>query len=188
MLIVADSSSIVNILAMDGLVYLHNMYDKVILPKGVYRELCIEYYRDVRIDYLDNDELCSVVECTDMEYLNSITDPHIHDGEKEALVLCKELNINNLLIDDKKAIRYIPKGINLNLVSSYLLIINNCLERKINVNEFIIEFNKLLNISPVNIMSMRTIKFILEDINNENYEEMLMLLKNVINQTYNNGR
>ena len=187
MLIVADSSAIINILEIDGIDYLHNIYDKIVLPRKVYRELVTTYYRETRLQYLNDNNIFQVIECTDIEYLNSITDSHIHNGEKEALTLCKELNINELLIDDKRAIRHITNN-NLKIVTSYNIVIENSMKNYIDLTKFKEVFTKLLDVNPLKETNMLIVNNLLELTNSQNINRNLEILKNVINQTYNNGR
>ena len=92
-----------------------------------------------------------------------------------------------MLIDDKRAIRHITNN-NLKIVTSYNIVIENSMKNYIDLTKFKEVFTKLLDVNPLKGTNMLIVNNLLELTNSQNINRNLEILKNVINQTYNNGR
>ena len=99
MVAVADSSSLIALSICDRLNLLDMFFDKVIVPEAVYDELTLgdkpesERLKDYLSDKVSKKDI--------NKYL--INDTHLGKGELEAIALCKAVNADFLIIDDKLA-------------------------------------------------------------------------------------
>ena len=69
MLIVADSSSIINLLNFNALELVYKHYEKIIIPNKVYEELTTKYYYDERVKILNNNKNIEIKKVNDMNSL-----------------------------------------------------------------------------------------------------------------------
>lgn len=92
-MIVSDSTTLIILFDLQQTELLSNLFDKVILPEAVYRELTAK----TPVDLPDFMEIKLVTETTELETLTRLLDR----GESEAILLALELNLP-LVIDEKK--------------------------------------------------------------------------------------
>jgi len=99
MLIVSDASPLISLALLDKLEILTDLFDQVIIPEEVYRELTQKEkpYYDKFILYL-NGKVKKVKDQTSVNILKN----EIDAGEAEAIVLALEEGIKDILIDDSK--------------------------------------------------------------------------------------
>lgn len=98
MLLIADTSPIISLLVIDQLQLLDQLFEEYYLPKAVWDEL---NSHNELLDYSDQLSLLSLR----VKEIHSIyvPMPGIDVGETEAIILCKEMQADILLVDDKKA-------------------------------------------------------------------------------------
>lgn len=98
MLLIADTSPLISLLVIDQLQLLDQLFEEYYLPKAVWDEL---NSHNELLDYSDQLSLLSLR----VKEIHSIyvPMPGIDVGETEAIILCKEMQADILLVDDKKA-------------------------------------------------------------------------------------
>lgn len=98
MLLIADTSPLISLLVIDQLNLLDQLFEEYYLPKAVWDEL---NSHNELTDYADQLSLLSLR----VKEINTVyvPMPGIDVGETEAIILCKELQADVLLVDDKKA-------------------------------------------------------------------------------------
>jgi len=96
MIVVSDTSAITNLLKIDLLLILNQVYGRITIPKKVYVELCeIEEQKQI-IDSLEWIEIRSTSDFKLVEKLALDLDA----GESEAIALAIELKADFLIIDE----------------------------------------------------------------------------------------
>ena len=102
MKIIADSTPLIHLAKIGKINYLKDIFDKIIIAKEIYQEVIEKgeelHKGEVEIIKRLIDENFIIVK----ETKAGIEMPNLDLGEKCALSLCKELKINNLLIDEKE--------------------------------------------------------------------------------------
>lgn len=101
MIVISDTSAVSNLAAINQLVLLKQLYDTVIIPDAVYKELVSSpaLTSGEEIDEYDWIQVCSVSDRAVVEeYLEKLD-----IGESEAIALALEKNADLLLLDEKDA-------------------------------------------------------------------------------------
>jgi len=111
MVVISDTTAITNLIRIDLLFILPELYGKIIIPKAVYDEL--SKYGDQK-EIIDNSSWIETVQITNSQFLNNLSSK-IDRGEAEAIVLAIELAPNYLIIDELKG-RKIAKAYNINII------------------------------------------------------------------------
>lgn len=96
---VSDSTSLIHLAKIGKINLLEKLFDRIIIENGVYTEIVErgEKHSEVPlIKKLIEDNFISVKKAT-----KKIEIPDLHEREKMSISLCKELGIENLLIDDE---------------------------------------------------------------------------------------
>lgn len=98
MLLIADTSPLISLLVIDQLNLLDQLFEEYYLPKAVWDEL--NGHNELSF-YTDQLSMLSLR----VKEINSVyvPMPGIDVGETEAIILCKELQADLMLVDDKKA-------------------------------------------------------------------------------------
>ncbi len=128
--IISDTSSLIILTKLDRLALLETLFDHIIIPKRVEREL--QAKEDGVHQQIINNALFEVVECKDTRLLN-LLDDILDDGEAEALVLAKERQMI-LLIDEKKG-RKTAKDMGIRIIGFLGVLILNYRQNRLDVNE-----------------------------------------------------
>ena len=100
MLLIADSSALVALSVMNLLSLLDNLFDRVLVPEAVYRELTADDSlpeATILKQYL-HDKRCPIASDSGAVLLDAYGDM----GEIEAMYLYKQLKADRLLIDDAR--------------------------------------------------------------------------------------
>lgn len=111
MVVISDTTAITNLIRIDLLFILPELYGQIIIPKAVYDELS-EYSNQKEI--IDNSPWIETVQITASELLNKLTGK-IDKGEAEAIVLAIELTPDYLIIDELKG-RKIAKAYDIEII------------------------------------------------------------------------
>ncbi len=106
MIVVSDSTTLIILSDLHKLTYLTNLFDKIILPNAVFKE--INYKKTPVLP--DGFE---VVDCVKDELFETLCQL-LDSGESEAIALAKERNLP-LVIDEKKG-RKIAKNMELKII------------------------------------------------------------------------
>ncbi len=98
MIIISDTSPITNLIQLEKLHLLKDLFSTIIIPNEVYEELSI--YENHRV-ILESTNWITVRIVSDTEKVELLKQ-ELDAGEAEAIVLAKELNCDFLLIDERK--------------------------------------------------------------------------------------
>lgn len=102
MVVISDTSPIINLAAINLLGLLPNLFEKVIIPQKVYEEIVINGAGMAGADDIEQADWVEVRQVKDQKHVESLLNK-IHPGEAEALVLSLELSADLVIIDDAEA-------------------------------------------------------------------------------------
>lgn len=114
MIVVCNTSPIINLSAIGEIELLRKLFGKVYIPEAVYREIVIEGERQPgskevkELDWIETKKVENILFAESLKY-------ELDDGEAEAIALAIETK-SNLLIMDEKIGRYIAKHFKLNYI------------------------------------------------------------------------
>ena len=103
MIVISDTSAITNLAAIQHLQLLSQLYNQVIIPEAVYRELADidpPVPGTLEVQSASWLEVRQVVNSEVVEHLQS--EVSLDPGESEAIALALELNADLLLIDERR--------------------------------------------------------------------------------------
>jgi predicted nucleic acid-binding protein len=98
MIVVSDTSAITNLIQIDHLWLLREVYQNIIIPQAVYDELVSDTKNKLIIESLSWIKIKEVKENDITRNLKEVLDP----GESEAITLALELDADFIIIDEKK--------------------------------------------------------------------------------------
>ena len=100
MIIISDTSPIINLAAIDQVELLHALYEEIIVPPAVYDEITVKgegqsgsdliQYRWIKMSEFSNTNFAEALKL------------ELDDGEAEAIALAVELKSDLLLMDERK--------------------------------------------------------------------------------------
>ncbi len=109
MIIVSDTSPIINLAQINLLSLLPQLYGQIIIPQAVYDEIVVKGAHESGADEIKTAEWITVKSCKDLQLLNRLL-IILDEGEAEAIVLAIELGADRILMDEQlgrqKAIEY----------------------------------------------------------------------------------
>ena len=100
MLIVSDTSPIINLAAINHLYLLPDLFGQIIIPQMVYQEIVIDGAGEPGSDDIQTAQWVKIQNCTNQDLINTLSH-ELDPGEAEAIALAIELNADYLLIDEK---------------------------------------------------------------------------------------
>ena len=98
MIVISDTSPITNLLQVNHLHLLEQLFEEVVITPQVYMELCELEFQKSTIDQLN---WISIVKPHDQEFIIQL-EAHLDEGEASSIVLALELQADYLLIDEYK--------------------------------------------------------------------------------------
>ncbi len=98
MLVISDTSATTNLIQIDHLQILNNLYGEVLVPEQVYKELR-EYENHSEI--IDSISWLIVKKVKDRQAVENLSD-YLDLGECEAIILAREVEADLLIIDERK--------------------------------------------------------------------------------------
>ena len=101
MIVVSNTSPIINLAIVGQLNLLQALYGKVVIPQAVYDEIVIEGARQAGAEEVDKLDWIEVKQVANRPMVTSL-EADLDIGEAEAIVLAVELNADLLLIDERK--------------------------------------------------------------------------------------
>lgn len=111
-MIVSNASPLIVLLKINKLSILKDLFEKIVIPEAVYKEITTKEHDKLIFDKLEWIEARSVRNIEMIALLEKLIDK----GEAEAIVLARELNVT-LLIDDAKARKY-AKLLNIEVIGT----------------------------------------------------------------------
>lgn len=134
MVIISDTSPITNLIRLDLLDILGDLFDEVIIPQKVYEELI--HYENQK-EAIEERTWMHVEQVSDRNKVSDLEN-QLDAGEAEAIILAKELNADLLIMDERKG-RKIAEEQGLKIIGLLGLLI------KAKQQGFISELKPLLN-------------------------------------------
>ena len=124
MIIVADTTPILYLIKIREIDILQLLFDKVCIPKEVYNELTKDKNYIDEISILNNTSFIEVYEVDDKkkieDYMKIVG---MHRGEAEAIVLCRQLGSEMILMEDGVGIK-LAKEERINVIRTGTLLIS----------------------------------------------------------------
>ncbi len=114
MIVVSDTSAISNLILIDKLSLLKEVFGEVIIPNKVYSEIIALESLNINLTEFKSSIFIFTKKISDIELFNKLI-LNLDDGESEAIVLAKELNADFLLIDEVKG-RKVARDFNLKII------------------------------------------------------------------------
>lgn len=114
MIVVSNSSPIMNLAAIGRLDLIKHKFGKVVIPDAVWRELVIDGKGKKGVEDIEKSDWIKVQPVRD-KALVKVLAKDIDNGESEAIALAVENNADVLLLDDKSA-RLIAANLGLKLI------------------------------------------------------------------------
>jgi predicted nucleic acid-binding protein len=119
MIVVCDSSPLFALAICDKLHLLEQMYDAVLIPEAVYKEVSVSGKLNAdKIQAWAHDKVAQIKDDDFIQKLSELLDL----GEAEAIMLYREKNADYLLIDEKKG-RKIAEFYNVNIIGTLGLLL-----------------------------------------------------------------
>ncbi|MGB0931185.1 MAG: DUF3368 domain-containing protein [Chitinophagales bacterium] len=100
MIVISDSSVLMNLAAIKQLDLMPTIFGEVIISKGVFEEIVVNGWGKFGSQEFKDATWIAVKECTNSELLQQLLKV-LDKGEAESIVLSKELNADLLIIDEK---------------------------------------------------------------------------------------
>ncbi len=98
---ISDSTPLIHLSEIGGLHYLKNLFDEVIISRGVYEEVVSEGKKQIKNEVLPLEKFIEEKFIIVKEPKSIAKIERLDKGEKECISLCKELDIDTILIDEK---------------------------------------------------------------------------------------
>ena len=112
MIVVSNTSPILNLAAINRLDLLQKLYGKIVIPQAVYDEIVVAGAGQVGADEVAGSQWFEVKQVTNHPMVKSL-EIELDIGEAEAVVLAVELNTQLLLMDERKG-RMVAKRLGIN--------------------------------------------------------------------------
>ena len=142
MIVVSNSSPLINLAYINQLNLLHTLYKQIFIPDSVYNEIVIQGKGKAGALEIQNKKWITVKQVKNQEFVNFL-EIELDKGESEAITLAVESNAGLFLIDEKKG-RKIAKQFNLKCVGLLGILIeakekNLIVDCKALINKLVIE-------------------------------------------------
>ncbi len=132
---ISDSTILIHLAKIGKIHYLKEIFDQIIIPKEVYYEV-MEKGKE-----LEKNEIELIKNLIENKFIiikevkNIIEITNLNKGEREALSLCKELNINSLIIDETEGFN-VANILNINPIRTTSILIILLDKKIINFDEY----------------------------------------------------
>ncbi len=111
MIVISDTTCITNLMHIERLDILKNVFHSIIVPKKVYDELCTIPKQKLILE-VENWIICQTIQNITI-YEQVITD--LDEGEAEAITLAHNLSADYLIIDERKG-RQIAENLGIKII------------------------------------------------------------------------
>ncbi len=118
---VSDSTPLIHLAKISYINLLKNLFNEIIIPKEIYKEIA-EGKKHGKNEILIIEKFIEEKFIIVKEPKSILEIENLDKGEKECISLCKELNINNILIDEKEGF-HISKLFNLTPIRTTSILI-----------------------------------------------------------------
>lgn len=163
---ISDSTPLIHLSKIGIINFLKKLFEEIIIPREIYEEIIIEGKKHEKNDILSIEKLIEEKFITIKEFESNLEIDNLDRGEKACIALCKQFDINTILIDEKEGSN-VALLFNLNPIrtTSILLIL---LDKKL------IEFNKYKEL----LKKLLESGYFLDALT---YEKLLSIRKNIAN-------
>ena len=134
MKIVSDSTPLIHLAKISRISLLKNLFDEIIISKEIYKEI-VEGKKYGKNEILIIQKLIEEKFILIKEPKSVVEIENLDKGEKECISLCKELNISNILIDEKEGF-YISQLFDLTPIRTTSVLIIFLDKKIINLKEY----------------------------------------------------
>lgn len=104
MLVVSNTSPIVNLAAIGQFDLLRSLFGQILIPHAVYEEITVAGAGRPGAEEVEREDWIAAEAVQDARLVRALA-PDLHKGEAEAIVLASERNADWLLLDEKAARR-----------------------------------------------------------------------------------
>lgn len=115
MIVVSDTSSLINLANVGQLDLLSQLYTSMIIPGAVYHEIVIAGAGRPGALEVQNSDWIETRRATDQALISMLRYQQLGPGESEAIALATELNAELLLLDERRA-RDVAANLGLNII------------------------------------------------------------------------
>ena len=98
MTVISDTSALTNLIKIEQLEILEEVFETIIIPNAVYEELA---QVPINKEIIELEDWISTQEISDRDFFNELIQV-LDKGESEAIALARELEPDYLLIDEKR--------------------------------------------------------------------------------------
>ena len=102
MIVISDTSPIINLAIIDKLDLLPQLFNTIVIPEAVFNEIVIIGKGLPGSDIIENAKWVEVKTCNNRIFINSLLD-YVQIGEAEALTLALELQADTIIVDEAAA-------------------------------------------------------------------------------------
>lgn len=102
MKVICDAAVLIGLAQIGRLDLLRKLWGNIYIPLSVYEEVVVKGERRPGVEEIDRAKWIKKVKIKDRAYVN-LLNSELGQGESEALVLCKELKADLLIVDDGRA-------------------------------------------------------------------------------------
>ena len=102
MIVISDTSPIINLAIIDKLDLLPQLFATIVIPEAVFNEIVIIGKGLPGSDIIENAKWVEVKACNNRILINSLLD-YVQIGEAEALTLALELHADTIIVDEAAA-------------------------------------------------------------------------------------
>ena len=132
---VSDATPLIHLSKISKVSYLKKIFEKIFIPKEIFEEVVVKGKEFRKKEVFLIEELIKEEFIIITETPSKIELPNLHAGELNAIALCNELKIKNLLIDEKEGYEAAQLiGLNPLRTTAILLILSN--KKLINFEEY----------------------------------------------------
>ena len=135
MIIVSDTTPIISFIKINKLDLLHQLFDEVLIPDAVFRELTANKLFTDEAEIVRNTKFLKTISVQNrqsLEILQAVSG--LDDGESEAIVLANEQKSDALIIDERKG-RKVAQKLGITVTGSIGILIQANNEKLISKDE-----------------------------------------------------
>lgn len=101
-MIVSNTTALINFYSIKRLDILESLFDKIFIPEAVEKEILEKEHKFQQISKILKLDKFEIVKIKNTIFLDNLK-LELDDGESEAIVLAKELNLGTILLDEVSA-------------------------------------------------------------------------------------
>lgn len=99
---VSDATPLIHLSKISKIGHLEKLFRNIYIPKEIFEEVVVKGKELEKKEVVLIEELIEKKFIIVKDAISKVEIPNLHYGELKAIALCKEINIKNLLIDEKE--------------------------------------------------------------------------------------